>query len=368
MFDGTYGKNLKLTVWGGSHDEKIGMTLDGFPAGEVIDLDALRNLLSRRAPGRNAWSTARKEADEPVFLSGVSDGVTTGGRIEAVIYNTNVRSGDYDNLSDVPRPSHADYPARVKYGEEVDLRGGGHFSGRLTAPLTLAGGICLSALCRRGIRIGAHIFSLGGVKDTPFDPVLVSENDFSRVRQADFPTLDERAGEDMRKIIESARAAGDSVGGIAECAVTGLPVGLGEHLFDGVENRISAIVFGIPAIKGIEFGAGFEGVSTLCGSRFNDPFYTDGKTVRTETNHAGGILGGMTDGMPVLFRVAVKPTPSISLPQKSVSLSRMENVTLCIRGRHDPCILPRVIPVLEAAAAVAVTDLLLDAGHLPPVS
>ena len=220
MFDGTYGKNLKLAVWGGSHDEKIGMTLDGFPAGEAIDADSLRNLLSRRAPGRNAWSTARKEADEPVFLSGVSDGVTTGGRIEAVIYNTNVRSGDYDNLSDVPRPSHADYPARIKYGEEVDLRGGGHFSGRLTAPLTIAGGICLSALCRRGIRIGAHIFSLGGVKDTPFDPVLVSEDDFSRVRQADFPTLDERAGEDMRKIIESARAAGDSVGGIAECAET----------------------------------------------------------------------------------------------------------------------------------------------------
>ena len=205
MFDGTYGKNLKLAIYGGSHDEKIGMTLDGFPAGEVVDMEALARLLARRAPGNNPWSTTRHEADEPVFLSGISGGVTTGERIEAVIYNKNQRSGDYQNLADIPRPSHADYPARVKYGSEVDLRGGGHFSGRLTAPLCIAGGLCLSALARRGIFVGAHIYSLGGVFDTPFDPVAVSPEDFRRVAESEFPVLDAQAGEKMRKIIENCR-------------------------------------------------------------------------------------------------------------------------------------------------------------------
>lgn len=360
MFDGTYGKNIRLGIFGGSHDERIGMTLEGIPAGEHIDMEELSRFLSRRAPGKNAWSTQRKEPDAPVFLSGVSDSVTTGGRIEAVIFNTNQHSGDYANLADVPRPSHADYPARMKYGDSVDLRGGGHFSGRLTAPLCIAGGICRQALARRGIFVGAHIQSLGGVRDVPFDPLTVSKSDFDRIVSADFPVLDAQAGAQMRNLIEEARLEADSVGGVAECAVVGLPTGLGEHLFDGVENRISAIVFGIPAVKGIEFGAGFDGVSSMRGSAFNDPFATDGKSVFTKSNHAGGVLGGMTTGMPLVFRAAVKPTPSIGKEQDSVSLSRMENVRLTISGRHDPCILPRAIPVFEAAAAIAVYDLLLD--------
>ena len=354
----SYGLKLKLDIYGGSHDEKIGMTLDRIPAGETIDLDALRAFMARRAPGNDAYSTARKEADEPVFLSGLDGNVTNGGRIEAVIYNQNQISGDYSSLVDTPRPSHADYAARMKYGDTVDLRGGGHFSGRLTAPMCIAGGICLQILERRGIRIGAHIYSIGSVADTPFDPVCVSERDFHLLHSRRFSVLDEKRGEDMRAIIEDARLCGDSVGGIVECAAIGLPVGLGEHMFASVEGAISSIIFGIPAVKGIEFGSGFSSAS-LRGSQNNDPFVTDGSRVLTRTNNAGGILGGMTSGMPLIFRAAIKPTPSIAIEQDSVSLSRMENVKITVGGRHDPCIVPRAVPVFEAVCAIAIFDLMV---------
>lgn len=355
----TYGLNLKLKIYGGSHDEKIGMTLEGIPAGEKIDFDALRAFMSRRAPGKDPYSTKRHEADEPHFISGFDGDVTTGDVIEAVIYNSNTRSGDYANLADIPRPSHADFAARMKYGEGVDLRGGGHFSGRLTAPMCIAGGICLQILARKNIYIAAHIASVGDVNDTLFDAAGVSKCDFDALAGKSFPVIDDEAGERMRSVIEDARLDCDSIGGTVECAAIGLPQGLGEHMFMGVEGRISSIVFGIPAVKGVEFGLGF-GSSRLRGSQNNDPFRTDGERIFTKTNNAGGILGGMTSGMPLVFRAAIKPTPSIAKEQDSVSLSKMENVKLKIEGRHDPCIVPRAVPVFEAASAIAIMDMLLD--------
>ena len=354
-----YGVNLKLKIYGGSHDEKIGMILSGVPAGEVIDLDALREFMARRAPGNDKFATARKEPDEPVFLSGLDGNVTNGEPIEAVIYNTNQRSGDYSSLSDIPRPSHADYAARVKYGEGVDLRGGGHFSGRLTAPMCIAGGICLQILARRGIDVCAHILSVKNERDESFDPISPAKSDFNAIKAKRFATISPAAEEKMREIIEKARLEGDSVGGVIECAAIGLPTGLGEHMFLGVEGRISSIIFGIPAVKGIEFGLGF-GSAEIFGSENNDPYFTDGEKIYTKTNNAGGIIGGMTSGMPIVFRAAIKPTPSIAKEQDSVSLSKMENVKLNIGGRHDPCILPRAVPVFEAATAIAIYDMLLD--------
>lgn len=354
----TYGKRIKLDIYGGSHDERIGMILSGIPAGEAIDMEALRAFMARRAPGNDPYSTSRKEPDEPVFLSGLDENnVTTGEDIEAVIYNQNQRSGDYASLSDTPRPSHADFAARMKYGEGVDLRGGGHFSGRLTAPMCIAGGICLQILARRGIYVGAHIYSIGTVYDRPFDAVNISKRDLDILHYWKFPVLEGAAGAKMKALIERARADSDSVGGIVECAVIGLPTGLGEHMFDSVEAAIAGIAFGIPAVKGIEFGAGFA-ASEMTGSENNDPFYVCGDEIKTRTNNAGGILGGMTSGMPVVFRAALKPTPSIAREQDSVSLSRMENVKITVGGRHDPCIVPRAVPVFEAAAALAVVDLM----------
>ena len=353
-----YGKRIKLDIYGGSHDEKIGMILSGIPAGEIIDMEALRAFMARRAPGNDPYSTSRKEPDEPVFLSGIDENnVTTGEDIEAVIYNQNQRSGDYASLTDTPRPSHADFAARMKYGEGVDLRGGGHFSGRLTAPMCIAGGICLQILAERSIYIGAHIYSIGTVYDRPFDAVNISKRDLDILHYWKFPVLEGSAGAKMKALIEHARSNGDSVGGIVECAVVGLPAGLGEHMFDSVESAISSIVFGIPAVKGIEFGAGFAS-SEMTGSQNNDPFYIDGDEIKTRTNNAGGILGGMTSGMPLIFRAAVKPTPSIAKEQDTVSLSRKENVKITVGGRHDPCIVSRAVPVFEAAAALAIMDLM----------
>ncbi|MBQ7378793.1 MAG: chorismate synthase [Clostridia bacterium] len=354
-----YGRNIKLDIRGGSHDPEISMTLAGLPAGIAVDKDVLKAFMARRAPGQNAWSTPRREADLPHFTRGMTkgeDGIlyTDGTPIEAVIYNTNTRSSDYN--CDVPRPGHADLAARLKYGEQVDLRGGGHFSGRLTALMCVAGGICLQYLATRGIRIAAHALAIGGVQDTPYDPV---DNTLPAYAESDFPVLFAAAGEQMKAAIAQAHAEGDSVGGLIECKIAGVPAGLGEHMFASVEQSISAAVWGIPAVKGISFGAGFD-VADMLGSQNNDPILADGERIYTATNNAGGILGGMTYGMPVLFTVAIKPTPSIAKEQQSVSLSRMENTTLKIQGRHDPCIVPRAVPVVEAAAALAVTDLLLD--------
>lgn len=354
-----YGANLKLHIYGGSHDEMIGMRLYGIPAGYKIDPTELYAFLSRRAPGHDAYSTSRRESDRPVFISGLDGDTTNGDVIEAVIYNQDQNSAHYATNTDIPRPSHADFAAIMKYGESVDLRGGGHFSGRLTAPMCVAGGICLQILKTMGIRIGAHIASVADVCDKPYNAVSITDSELYAASNADFPTLDATCGEQMKAKINEARLCGDSVGGVVECAVIGAPAGLGEHMFMGVEGRISAAVFAIPAVKGVEFGLGF-GSSRLYGSQNNDAFSTDGERITTKTNNAGGILGGMTNGMPIIFRAAIKPTPSIAKEQDSVSLSRMENVKLSIVGRHDPCIVPRAVAVLEAAAAIAVYDMMLD--------
>ena len=342
-----YTGNLTVAIFGQSHAPAIGVTIDGLPAGLPVDLDALQQFLRRRAPGQNAWSTPRKEADAPEILCGLSNGRTCGAPLTAIIRNTNTRSGDYDNLRDTPRPGHADYTAQMKFSGAQDVAGGGHFSGRLTAPLCIAGGICLQLLETQGVTIRARIVSVGAVTDdSPF---------LSPVGEKAFPAVSDAAAAAMQAEIAAARADGDSVGGVIECVVEGLPAGVGDPMFGGLENLISRAIFAIPAVKGIEFGAGFA-AARMRGSENNDPFRVENGVVVTETNHCGGILGGISDGMPIVFRAAFKPTPSIARQQRSVSLGQMENKTLVIQGRHDPCIVPRAVPCVEAAAAIAVLD------------
>ena len=331
-----FGTNIKLSVFGESHSREIGMTLDGIPAGEKIDLDELQRFMERRAPGRDPRSTARHEDDIPEFISGIKDGVTCGTPVTAVIRNKDVRSQDYDDMKNVPRPGHADYPAHVKYGGNEDYRGGGHFSGRLTAPICIAGGIIKQILSRKGITAEARVDEIHGIQ-------ITDEDSYSKAMAE----------------IDVAREEGDSVGGIVSCVITGLPAGIGDPMFGGVENVISQAVFGIPAVKGIEFGRGFD-AARIKGSENNDPFTVDehGKVI-TEGNNHGGVLGGLTSGMPVTFRVAFKPTPSIAKPQKTINYETGEQEELVIKGRHDPCVAVRAVPVVEAAAAIAVYDLLL---------
>ena len=350
----TYGENLKLSIFGQSHGPAIGMTLDGIPAGLPVDLEVLQQFLDRRAPGRGGFATARKETDQPQFLAGILNGYTCGAPIAATIRNANTRSGDYDNLRDCPRPGHADYTAQVKYGGFQDTAGGGHFSGRLTAPLCVAGGLCLQWLESMGIQVKAHIHAIGSIQDADVDPV---HPDLSGLWDA-FPVLDPEAGQEMMDKIAQAKLEGDSMGGVVECFVTGLPVGLGEPMFGGAESRLAQILYGIPAVKGLEFGSGFES-SRLYGSENNDPYTMEAGRVVTLTNNAGGILGGITNGMPLYFRVAIKPTPSIAKSQQSVSLSMQKSGLLKVKGRHDPCIVPRAVPVVEAAAAIAIYDMIL---------
>ena len=353
------GEHIHVSVFGQSHSPAIGVVVDGLPAGERVDMEELGRFLKRRAPGQNATSTPRKEADLPQFLSGLVDDVTCGAPLAALIENTNTRSQDYAQLRDKPRPGHADFTAQVKYGGFQDVAGGGHFSGRLTAPLCIAGGICLQMLKRRGIEVAAHIASVAGEADRPFDPMGESVETMEKLKRAPFPVLDEKAGERMRKVILQAKEEGDSVGGIVECLVTGVPAGLGEPMFGGMENRLAAALFGIPAVKGVEFGVGF-GVAKMRGSENNDPFTVkDGKVV-TQTNHAGGILGGITNGMPLVFRLAFKPTPSIAKQQQTVSMSKKQVEELVVTGRHDPCIVPRAVPVVEAVTALVLSDLLFS--------
>ena len=354
------GKNLHISVFGQSHAQAIGVTVDGLPAGERVDMVQLQSFLDRRAPGRDATATPRKEADVPKILCGLVDDVTCGAPLCAVIENTNTRSKDYDRLKDVPRPGHADYTAQIRYGGFQDVCGGGHFSGRLTAPVCIAGGIAIQILQRRGIEIAAHIRSIGGAEDRPFNAIGESKGALQNLKNKKFPVLNDAAEEAMREVIMRARAEGDSVGGVVECMVTGLPAGVGDPMFGGVESRLAAALFGIPAVKGVEFGAGFE-VAQMRGSENNDPFVVENGKVVTVSNHAGGILGGITTGMPVVFRLAFKPTPSISREQASISLSRGTGETLTVEGRHDPCIVPRAVPVVEATAALVLLDMLLDA-------
>ena len=353
----TYGEKIKISVFGESHGGGIGVVIDGLPAGEAIDFDAVLAQMARRAPGRDKTATPRKESDTPRVLSGMLGDVLTGAPLCAVIENTNTRSQDYGDLLAKPRPGHSDYTAYIKYHGANDIRGGGHFSGRITAPLVFAGAVCRQLLERRGIQIAAHIQSVGSIHDKPFDPVAVPSALIKRLSASSFALIDESAEEPVRAEIEAARLAQDSVGGTIECAVTGLPAGVGEPMFDGLEGAIAKAVFGVPAVKGIEFGAGFA-LAAMRGSRANDAFCYQNGHVVTETNHCGGILGGIANGMPLIFRCAVKPTPSISQPQKTVDLQTGENTVLTIHGRHDPCIVPRAVPVIEAVTALAIINVL----------
>lgn len=353
----TYGDSIKISVFGESHGGGIGVVIDGLPAGETVDMNQILAQMARRAPGRDKTATPRWESDLPEILSGMVGDTLTGAPLAAVIRNQNTRSGDYGNLLDCPRPGHSDYTAFVKYKGANDIRGGGHFSGRITAPIVFAGAICRQLLEKRGVKIAAHIGSIGAVSDARFNPVAVDNALMERLSASSFALIDENVEDRMRAEAEAARLALDSVGGTIECAVTGLPAGVGEPMFDGVEGAIAKAVFAIPAIKGIEFGAGFA-LSQMRGSQANDPFRCESGRVVTETNNCGGILGGITNGMPLIFRVAVKPTPSIAQEQRTVNLQTMENTTLSVKGRHDPCIVPRAVPVVEAAAAIALMNLM----------
>ena len=376
-----FGKNISIQIFGQSHSEGIGVVMEGLPPGMEVDLGAVQRFLDRRAPGRSRFATARRESDTPHLLSGllpvdtfsdrqaaglpnenhVADGrfVTCGAPLCAVFENSDTKSSDYDAIRYVPRPSHADWNAYYKYKGANDVRGGGHFSGRLTLPLCFAGAVCIQLLEKRGITIGSHLSRIGGIQDSRFDPVGVGKSELERLRAMEFPVLDCEAGKRMAAQIELAKNELDSVGGEIECAILSIPQGLGEPMFDGFENRLAAALFGIPAVKGVEFGSGF-GAASMRGSEHNDPYCCDGGRIYSKTNHAGGILGGITTGMPVIFRVAIKPTPSIARAQQSVDLRSGTNTTLEIHGRHDPCIAPRALACVEAAAAVTVLDFLLE--------
>jgi len=353
-----WGKILRVSVFGQSHGKAIGVLADGLPAGEPIDLEELGRFLDRRKPGKVPRSTPRREDDLPLILSGIENGVTCGAPLCAVIENHDAHSSDYARTARIPRPGHADLAALQKWGDAADLRGGGHFSGRLTAPLCVIGGIALQILARRGVYIGSHLLEAGGVHDEPF-PLYPDRELFALTASRELPVLDPDAGVRMREAILRAAAEGDSVGGIIECAAIGLPAGLGGPLFGGLEGRLAQAVFGIPAVKGVEFGAGFA-AARLRGSEHNDPFVLRDGQITTETNHCGGLLGGITTGMPLVLRAAVKPTPSIARAQRSVDLDRMCETTLEIHGRHDPCIAHRAAVAVEAVCAVTILDILLE--------
>ncbi|MDD2402693.1 MAG: chorismate synthase [Clostridia bacterium] len=354
-----FGNSVKISIFGQSHSEGIGVVIDGLPAGERLDFDSILAFMSRRAPGKSNLATSRKESDLPKILSGIIDGVTCGAPLTAVIYNNDVRSADYDDLKEKPRPSHADYTAKIKYNGFNDIRGGGHFSGRLTAPLCFAGAVCNQILTRRGIHIGGHIAAVGGVLDDCFDPVNVDKDELLKISGKEFSVINDDKGNKMKETIRLANLEHDSVGGIVEVVAVGLPVGLGNPIFDGVENRIAAAMFGIPGVKGIEFGAGFQSAS-MKGSNCNDEFIFDGEKIVTTTNNHGGILGGITSGMPIVVRVAFKPTPSIGKEQQTVNMSKNITETLTIKGRHDPCIVGRAVPCVEAVLAITILDILSE--------
>lgn len=353
------GNRFRVLIYGQSHAPSIGAVIEGLPAGFKPDWDAVHAFMARRAPGGNALSTARIEADLPEILSGLNErGETCGAPLAMRIVNSDARSQDYAKLRDVPRPGHADYPAYVKFGGANDIRGGGQFSGRLTAPLCFAGALAMQLLEKEGIKIRARIAQIENVCDAPMNLV---RPDLETISTGELAVVDALAGEKMCEAILAAKSDCDSVGGIIECFATGVPAGLGDPMFDGVENRLARAFFGIPAVRGVEFGAGFAACA-MRGSAHNDSYRAENGAIVTETNRHGGILGGITTGMPIVARIGIKPTPSIAREQKSVSLSRTENEILAVRGRHDPCIVPRAVPCIEATMAVVLYDLIAERG------
>ncbi|MCI6559799.1 MAG: chorismate synthase [Oscillospiraceae bacterium] len=355
-----WNNRISISIFGESHGPAIGVIIDNLPSGEYIDVEELGRFMARRAPKKDGTTTSRSEKDLTQILSGVYNDRTTGTPLCAFIQNTDTHSGDYSNISHLARPGHADYTGAVRYKGFNDVRGGGHFSGRLTAPLCFAGAVCGQILERRGIYTGAHVKEIHGIKDTEFDHVKVSRQDILDVRYKDFPVINDKKGKLMKEDIQKARMGCESLGGIIECVSVNVPAGIGSPIFDGLENSIAQLIFGIPAVKGLEFGAGFK-TAKMVGSQNNDDFYVnDHGYVMTKTNNHGGILGGISSGMPITMNVAIKPTPSIAQPQETVDYHDMTNEVLSIKGRHDPCIVPRAVPCVEAAVNIALLAHLLD--------
>lgn len=378
----TIGKNVRISIWGGSHEPAIGVDITGIPVGTEIDMDKLTAFLRRRAPGNSIFATRRKEPDIPLPLTGlepcsihrsdavqsdtVSNGDPSGKRmivtdntISLEIRNTDTRSADYRALRTVPRPGHADYTARLRYGDSLNMAGGGPFSARMTAPLCIAGGIAMQILERQGITIGGHIYSIADARDEPFDPTAVNAGLLNDLKTKDMAVISRSAKLEMQKRIWLAMEDRDSVGGVVEVCGLNIPAGIGGAMYDGLESTLAPLFFGIPAVKGVEFGAGFA-ATLLRGSQNNDAFYYEGDTVKTRTNNHGGILGGITTGMPLIARLAFKPTPSIAKEQASVDLYRKENTTLRVKGRHDPCVVMRAVPIAEAAMALGLLDCIME--------
>jgi chorismate synthase len=353
------GKNFIISIFGESHGNAIGINIDGIPPGFKIDFEEVRRELKRRAPGNNALSTPRKEADEFEVLSGYFDDHTTGAPLCAITRNSNTRSKDYSKTKDLLRPSHADYTGHVRYDGFNDYRGGGHFSGRITAPLVFAGAIAKQILREDNIIIGSHISSIGEIDDLPFDDEFLSETSLKELSLSEFPTLNSSVREKMIKEILHAKDDDDSIGGSVQCGVINLPVGIGSPFFDSVESKLSHLLFSIPAVKGVLFGEKTNSYRQR-GSRVNDSMYMENGRIKCKTNYNGGVIGGITNGMPLVFTTLIKPTPSIKKEQDTVNLSSGKNEKLSIKGRHDPCIVQRALPVIEAVCAIAILDLILD--------
>lgn len=354
-----FNGGITVSLFGESHGKGIGVVIDNLPGGEEIDLEKVGAFMARRAPKKDGTSTMRSEKDIPEIISGLYNGKTTGTPLAAVIFNQDQHSSDYGNISHIARPAHADYTGYLRYNGANDPRGGGHFSGRITAPLCFAGAVCAQILERRGITTGAHIVSIKDVSDSRFDPVNVTAEQLNAVKERAFPVMSDSAEEKMRAVINEARLSLDSVGGVVECAAVGFPAGIGSPMMDGLENTIARLVFAVPAVKGLEFGNGF-GCTELFGSQNNDAFRMDSGRVVTETNNHGGILGGISSGMPIIFRAAFKPTPSISRPQQSVDFKELTEQELVIKGRHDPCVVPRAVPCVESAMNIALVSALME--------
>ena len=354
----TFGRNLRMTIFGESHGKGIGLVLDGVPPGTPIDEEFIKDEMARRAPGQNQMSTQRQEKDAYIIESGVFGCKATGTPLCVLIPNSDQHSKDYSLLKDVMRPGHADYAGKVRYKGFNDYRGGGHFSGRLTAPLVFTGALAKTVLAQKGIVVGSHIARIGQITDSLFNPLGETAERLLGLRKHTLPVLDESKAPLMEAEVLSAREQQDSVGGIIEVMATGIPAGIGDPFFDSLESRLSHVLFSVPAVKGVEFGTGFA-IAALKGSEANDPMTFDGGVVKTTRNNNGGITGGISNGMPVLFRVAIKPTPSISRPQQTVNVTEGKDTILEIKGRHDPCIVPRALPVVEAVTAWVLLDMLL---------
>lgn len=355
---GVWGNKIHISIFGESHGKAIGVVIDGLQSGIKLDMEAIDKEMARRAPGKNKFSTQRKEADEIQIVSGFFNGRTTGTPLTALIWNSDQHSNDYSNIKDTPRPGHADYTGFIKYEGFNDYRGGGHFSGRITAPLVFAGAVAKQILMSKGIIIGSHILSIYDVKEEYFDKANINKETLEALLNKEFPVMDDEKGMEMKTAILKAKEELDSVGGIIECCALNLPAGLGDPFFDSVESTLSHLLFSVPAVKGVEFGLGFD-ITKVKGSKANDEYYYDEeKNIKMYTNNNGGILGGITNGMPLIFRTAIKPTASIYKKQKTINLKTKKNDEISIVGRHDPCITLRAVPVIEAVCAVGILDII----------